>query len=648
MWRSSPPAADALPAASAAPGAPAAARRSPFGRRRRARAPRPDDPGGTPSGDAWRLSARLRRVAWPALALLALWLLVPVASIAHVEGFSTAILSIAMHVRDDSIRAFDFLYGANLEYFALSRLGAALGVAGLSSVPGISPTLALRLLVWTGLAGLVAATWVLVRRWTGAPALAVAAALLVVPGIVESAYVYNDNVPSAALAVGALAVLQLRRGTGAAFGAGLLFGLATVTRADAVLLGPAVLLVLYAQEGLGRAAVRRGLAFGLGLLLPLATIHGWYGVTYLDVLKASTHTVWLWNRTLGRIRHVDRIFVFLGVGGVLLATLGTVALARRREWARLALLAGVPALANVVNIGKLWEARQLLPLTPMLVALVLVGWESLAGARRAWRVAVAALVLLGLFAPPLRRTYDDGTRVLLGRVWNVPTWRAWQAKQNGNQEFLRGFATHLATRAPGATPDVVISDEFTADAYTHLALQEAGFRVRPAGAAWPACRRTAELWERDGRRVVHVRLHLPFVTSYPLHILTRWSADGAPCMAAVRPDSTFYVEKRNWTVGMFQPARGEGPTWPLTLWPSATARPLAWRAPRRDAAMPDAFVVVTVDPTTLRRLNAGFLRAAEVWHEWAAPNERGFMLDLADVDRALAPQVGFPRRAAVP
>lgn len=590
---------------------------------------------------------RRNTAAWAVLAVLGAVLMIPTLSIAHVEGFSTVIISLGMHIRDGNVRAFDYLYGANLDYFGLSRLGAALAMGLLTSIPGMSGELAFRLVMWVGTAALAASTWVLVRRWTGAPHLLIAAALLLLPTITESAFVYNDNLPSAALAVGALAVLVTTRGLAPAALAGLLFGLGMVTRADAVLLGPAVLLLLYEQSGVSRASVWRGLAFGLGLLLPVVGLYHAFGATYLDVIKISQYTVYLWNRGLGKVRQAEQILLFFSVPGLILAAAGVLALARRREYLRLLLLAGVPALYNVITFGKLWQARQLLPLTPMFVSLTVLGWQvlpSLVGRRRpaAWpRWAIAALTTVVLFAPPSLVVLEDGPRVLLaGRVGNLREWLRWQRGQNANQRYLRALASELGARGPA----VVITDEFTADEYMHFALQEAGFSATPAGSAYPACRRTAELWRNGDRVVVHVRLHFPFVTSYVPLIPQRFAADGMPCIAAVRPASTYYVEARGWAGRML------GRNAPVPVWEPGRRVTQMSLMPPDSAAHAKApwvfdkpFVAVPLDPVTFSRMRAGFSLDSAKWQRAAIAREAHFYTEMKDADRALRSQVHFAR-----
>lgn len=581
--------------------------------------------------------------------------MIPALDLAHTEGFSTAIISLGLHIRNGDLRAFDYLYGANLEYFGLSRLGASLAVGALTAIPGVSGEAALRLLVLGGFVGLVAATWTLVRRWTEAPHLVIAAAMLLLPSITESAFFYNDNVPSAALAVGGLALLTARRGLGAAALAGLLFGLGVVTRADAVLLGPAVLLVLYEQEGVTAPAVRRGLVFGLALLVPLIAVYAAFGATFLDVLHISKYTVHLWNRGAGKVRQSQQILLFFSVPGLVLAAAGVAELWRRRSWVRLALLAGVPLLYNVITFGKLWQARQLLPLTPLLVSLVVIGWQALpelVGPRRARlaRRVVAGLAAATLFVPSPVVWLEDGPRAPLGRLWNLAEWRDWQREQNDSQRYVRAFASTLGVGGPTA----VITDEFTADEYMHLALQLAGFRALPSGAAGPACARTGELWVNGDRRVMHVRLHVPFVTSYIPLMRQRYEASGAPCLEAVRPASLYYLEAISWVDRVLSRAytKQAARQVKIPVWrPGGQIDSVRLETTPQDSAkyvrngwlIAKPFVALPVDAVRERQLRRGYVVVDSLWRFYAIPREARFYTELPDAERALQPQVRFGR-----
>src|SRR5215210_7699054 len=113
---------------------------------------------------------------WIGVLLVGAWMLHPILTPAHVEGFSASIVSLALHLNAGQLADYDRLYPANLEYFTLSRLGTV-----------------------TFLSVLTTSSFVLVRRWTSAPSIVVVVALLLIPGLAESSFFYNDTIFAAAL-----------------------------------------------------------------------------------------------------------------------------------------------------------------------------------------------------------------------------------------------------------------------------------------------------------------------------------------------------------------------------------------------------------------------------------------------------------------
>src|SRR5678815_4849756 len=68
-------------------------------------------------------SASRHTALWIGLLIVACWLLHPILTPAHVEGFSASIVSLALHLNAGHLADYDRLQPVNLEYFTLSRLG---------------------------------------------------------------------------------------------------------------------------------------------------------------------------------------------------------------------------------------------------------------------------------------------------------------------------------------------------------------------------------------------------------------------------------------------------------------------------------------------------------------------------------------------
>jgi hypothetical protein len=474
-------------------------------------------------------------LTWTLLAGLGAWLLHPILTPVHVEGFSASIVSLALHLDTRQLADFDRLHPANLEYFTLSRLGSVTFVAFLTQELLLSGDKALCITTWLGFVALTWSSFVLTRRWAQASNIVAAFALLSLPGLAESAFFYNDTIFAAGLGVTALAVVSASPSRVAAATAGLLFGAAIVSRLDAVLLAPAVVLVGYGQHGLGKPFWIRALIFTIGVLLPIVLVPAVLDATILDVYATTRRAVVLWGDGLRLAQHAREFSFFIGMPAALLTAMGYLALVRKRESLRLILLGGVPVLFNLVALGKVWQSRQLLPLTPFFAALMIIGWRHvLAEARERgattlmWTVAIVCCV--AWLAPTVVVRVSDGPRAPYGRLWSPVLWTRWQGAVKANQVEIRTLVKHLP-----APSTAIITDSWDGDRYLHLALQEEGFRRAGDAAAADACGRTAEVFEKERLRLLHVRLHQPFLPNWRQLAATRLETWGIPCLQRWKP-----------------------------------------------------------------------------------------------------------------
>jgi hypothetical protein len=477
---------------------------------------------------------RLGLLAWLALTLPAAWFLSPALDPVHVEGFTGSIVALGLHLANGTLGAFDPGQPLNAEYFGLTKLGAVLGVAGLAGL-GMSGDAAMRLLMWIGFALLLGGSMRLIREWSGAPWWAGALALLLMPGVAESAFFFNDNVLSAGLFALALALFFARQGVAASIAAGVLIGLAVAVRTDTIILSLAVPLMAAERQGVTAGAVRSSVIAGLAAVATLFALFAPFGATPFDALKIGSVAVSTWDRPPDFARHALELAYFGGIPAGLLAAFGVLALMRERRWLRLGLLAGLPALFNLALLGSLWEVRQFLALTPFLGALVALGIMRLVeeGRARRWTLPLAlAVTTLLVWAGPLKvQMLADGPRALVGRVHGIPLWKNWQ--ESVRQDF-RAIDGAIGAATPGA-PVVLISDNWNEDRYLHLRLVESGFG--PGAAALPApCAAIGEAMRKGGRTVVHLRLQHGFVPYWAELQADRLERFAMPCIQAVRPE----------------------------------------------------------------------------------------------------------------
>jgi hypothetical protein len=478
------------------------------------------------------LETRRRYAAWSIVVLAAGWLLCPIVSPTHVEGFSASIVSLALHLNVGRLADFDRLHPANLEYFAHSRLGTVLFASMLTGPLRLNGDLALRLITWVGFVTLVISSFLLVRRWSQSPALHAVVLLLLIPAVGESAFFYNDTIFAAALGVGSLAMVTLSESTLATIGGGLLLGAAVVARLDAVLLAPAVVLVGYQQNGLQRQFWTRAAIFATSVAIPVLLIPAALGTSIFRVYEVTSNAVRLWGEPMRVGQHGRELALFAGMPVMILAVLGAYALAVRREVGRLLLLVGVPMFFNLAAFGKIWQARQLLPMTPFFASLALLGWQHVSAERARdggrLRAIVVAICVLVLVVPPILIVPSDGPRAPYGRVWTPLLWMRWQSAVRANLDEVHELVAH---RPRGTT--VVVTDTWDGDRYLHLALQEAGYAVNGSAVGDSTCRRVSETFDDGDRRVVHVRLHQPFLFEWHALAAARLERWAAPCITSL-------------------------------------------------------------------------------------------------------------------
>ena len=361
--------------------------------------------------------------------------------------------------------------------------------------------------------------------------------MLLVPGVIENSFFYADNVVAAGLhqpglrlfrhAIGHRGTADRRRAVRArrAHPAGhRLFrrrGAAPHCPAASGLTRHGAIALL--------AAIAGGAVAWLGPLLLM-------GVTPLDIVKVGKLTLQLWDRQISYPRHFASSSSSSVCRPVCLATLGVVALIRQRAFMRLAFLLVPIVVINAAFAGSLWQSRALLGMAPFVVALTAIGLLQLVpqpgtGRVGLWARGAAAAAIALMLLVPMKPAYDDGPHHLLGRIPGIVDWRDWQDGVAAEVAAIRDIA---AADRPGL--QVVITDTWNPDRYLHVALIEAGYRAQRPAEIEPACVAIAESFERDGARVLHVRLFQGFVKYYPALIRERFETMARPCLDAVAPD----------------------------------------------------------------------------------------------------------------
>jgi hypothetical protein len=482
-------------------------------------------------------SAKARAaLLWLLLLAAAVFFLWPALRPVHVEGFSASIVALGLHMSQGAVRDFMPFAPFNADYFGLTKLGAVDGVAALS--PFVGGEGAMRVEMWAGAALCLGASAWLIRRWTDASWLIIGAVLLFFPGVAESFFFFNDNVPAAGLMLLALALWAWRPSLPIAVLAGALIGYAVAIRTDTVLVAATAMpLVALETRGLWRATLMTAVA-GVVAIVVLVALFALAHATPIDALRAGVIAVKLWDRPSDFVRHALIVIYFLGAPALLLLFIGTVGFVQERHWLRLALAAGVPLFVNLVLMGKMWEVRQLLVLSPFLGALAAKGIGFLIASLRDHRpvapLFVAGITIAWLFSPAAGIVASDGPRALSGRVAGLLLWNEWQ-------QSVRSDFQHIDDAVALAPPNgvlAVLTDGWNDDRYLHLELVKQGFRRSPSP---QPCSAIGEAMTANGRTVVELSIRQTFLPTFPALDGQRFEHYAMPCLAAIHPARTILL-----------------------------------------------------------------------------------------------------------
>ena len=223
------------------------------------------------------------------LILAALWLLSPMLASTYVEAFVERLHSMALLLNRHQLALDDQTYPINTEFLYVTRLGMvqlmrlALAIFGENSLAG------LRVLTISSFIALSWSSITFARRWSAdslgrhEPVWALAAILILTPGIVEPSFFFADNLVSAAFAITALALVTYRVTPVRWFAIGALFASAMLVRLDALLVAPMIVTVLWFAC---RDYRRIALALLCGLAAAVAVFFVSYKLTGVSLFQA--------------------------------------------------------------------------------------------------------------------------------------------------------------------------------------------------------------------------------------------------------------------------------------------------------------------------------------------------------------------------
>ncbi|MBS0422261.1 MAG: hypothetical protein JSR66_31440 [Proteobacteria bacterium] len=448
-----------------------------------------------------------------------IWLLWPALTAVHVEGVSAQLQSQALILaRTGSISAHDPYLALVTEYIFLKCLGVVDLLALLQSALGMTGDSAFRLLTIASLAVLLIASVSFARRRGNVTIAAALAALILTPGIPDSAFFFNDNVVSAAFAALSLALARPDASGGRYLLSGLCAGMAGLCRLDGILAFPLLLGVVFVDRVTVSVTVRRLVALAAGLSIVLGVSAVVNGATLIDSL-------WIY-RFFSYARQIGfdlrwNLFALAYFFGMITPFLLLIGIARdnrtgisTRRWLDAAFFCAYPLLLCVFAVCTGREVRYLFPLLAPIIALHggrgiewLVEQARMPAAERktALLIAAAAVMVVALIAPPSVVSISDGPRMLVGRLWSPVSWWRWQRVVDESMSRVSALTREL-DREP--TP-LVITTSWNGEFFVHLRLLELGYDNSTAAAVFPGCDGFS-VYTRGEHRILHLRLHNEF------------------------------------------------------------------------------------------------------------------------------------------
>ena len=453
--------------------------------------------------------------------LFSVWLLWPGLHPVHVEAFSARSQSLAIMDLRGQLSLDDEAYRVNIEYFYDLRLGTVAALSWIMRATHSTGDSNFHILTTGSFLLLLGACFSFTHRWSKSRVQAAFAFALLTPGLIEIAFFFSDNLPSAALAAASIALVSRRTPVWLWPGIGVLLAAALLCRSDGLLALPAVLVLSLLRTDLRLKPILLdwgALAFGAAALLMLS----WHvtGVSLPHILEVSR---WISDMHFSESRRLllfhCSVTMFFGLPSILLLLAGAWSLWSRQSRRERLILTVYPILFYLYFMTKAIEPRNFLLLgAPFLILHGAAGVEFSLGilrhgnARAKFLLLAAAAVCALTFILPPRITISDGPRAILGRLWSPLLWRQWQSTI---QEDMGRYNAFLLSVHPGERV-LVVGVSFQAERYLHLQLLKAGYLLQPHNDRTPYGE-IADTYVDGTKTILQIRNEQPFAIYTAAH-----------------------------------------------------------------------------------------------------------------------------------
>jgi hypothetical protein len=472
-----------------------------------------------------RLSAAAKVALGVLGVAIALWLASPVLWAGHLEEITANLKILAISADRGGVAGADTLSPLVSQYHYVTRLGVVLLLQAIDRLFGETGDAGFHALMVASWLIVLAASVYIARRWSRVGTPAIVAAIVVTPGIFESAFFFNDNMISAASALSALALVSRWNHSVAYALAGVLLAFAVLCRTDAAVLAPLLAGFCWLHNPQPGPLLKRGGAALVGGCLVIAPVFATTGVLPLDSFVLAK--IFLpWSNLPLRIMTA---FCFFGLPTLVLLAVGVadrggapLAAADPQKWRIVFWL--YPSLVVLLAVATLSsQVRYVYPLLTPFVALragaalerIGVGlFRSDSEGRFARAVAIG--IGLVLIAPPVLLTVSDGPRTATGRLWSPLLWRRWQIAQVRSMQRVQALVAEI----DGARMTLVLAGHYNDEYFLKLRLLEDGYRPRPASEVFPDCPEGFAVYVKPGHVVAHIRTDNQYgLVPWPPHLV---------------------------------------------------------------------------------------------------------------------------------
>jgi len=452
-----------------------------------------------------------RTLLWIGL-LFTGYLLTPLFSSVHIEGFSAQIESIAYLKSVDSTLNHDPFMSLVTQFIYQTRGLVIWLLAGIFAIFGNIGLHAFQLLTGLSFALLLYSSIKFARLWLEPKQvhwLYGLFAMALTPGIFELSFYFNDNIVSAALAVTALTLIAVRLNNLHIVLSALFFTLATLSRIDAIFIGPIILGLMIFHAPSFRLFAQHSVLYAASVLFIYVISYQLLGFTLLDAYLVAQHFIldisFLKNLVLTKL-------YFLGIIIVPPLLIGLFSFSKfflkSKQTILLLSLIIYPVLLFLFA-PKATETRYIFPLLTPIIALIggyglhqITQWTlnrdktlwTKLGSYAYWIFLIGVMTI-----PPVQTQFKDGPRSINGRLWSPIIWQDWQNSVNQNMQTLDKMVNQLSQ---SASPSIIITLHYNDEYFLRMKLIEAGFT--PSKENTQACQGIS-FFTKGNQRVYHLR-----------------------------------------------------------------------------------------------------------------------------------------------